>query len=139
MSDVGTYYYTWQIGLSVLYNLVYMLATFLSSEGVKNYKIGYSYVLMIVGLLQIVRVFYIPLSARNTTDPTLTADVIADLTAKGSSVPTVMDNLQFLLCAGFLVASAALMIFAGVIAFIKTTTLTKYQAELDKKSRGSKS
>ena len=30
--DVGTYYYTIQIGASIIYNLVFMLAVFLASE-----------------------------------------------------------------------------------------------------------
>ena len=38
---MGNYYYTILVGASILYNLVFMLAAFLSSEGVKNYKIGY--------------------------------------------------------------------------------------------------
>ena len=29
-SDVGSYYYTWMIGISVVYNLLFMLAAFLS-------------------------------------------------------------------------------------------------------------
>ena len=39
-------YYTWLIGVSILYNLVFMLAAFLSSEGAKNYNIRYSFLLM---------------------------------------------------------------------------------------------
>ena len=35
-SDKGKFYYTILIGASVLYNLVFMLMAFLSSEGVKN-------------------------------------------------------------------------------------------------------
>ena len=45
-SDVGTYYYTILIGASIIYNLVFMLAAFLASEGVKNYKRGYSWLLI---------------------------------------------------------------------------------------------
>jgi len=41
-SDVGNYYYTWVIGLSVLTNLIFMLVTFLCEEGVKKYKLSYS-------------------------------------------------------------------------------------------------
>ncbi len=138
-SDVGSYYYSWTIGVSVLYNLVFMLLAFLSSEGVKNYKLGYSYALMFLGLGEIVRIFYIPLNAKNTTDPTITDAVRADLIAKGETVPTVMGDFQFFFCTGCLVAAAALCIIAGVVAMIKTTTLIKYQAELEKNPRGSKS
>ena len=47
-SDVSTYYYTYMIGLSVMYNLVFMLAAFLSSIGVKNYKMKFSIVLIVI-------------------------------------------------------------------------------------------
>ena len=36
-SDVGNYYYNILIGASILYNLIFMLAAFLCSEGVINY------------------------------------------------------------------------------------------------------
>ena len=35
-TDVGSYYYTIMIGASIIYNLVFLLAAFLSSEGVKR-------------------------------------------------------------------------------------------------------
>ena len=44
-SDVGSYYYNILIGVSIVYNLIFMLAVFLSSEEVKNYNIKYSYLL----------------------------------------------------------------------------------------------
>lgn len=138
-SDVGSYFYNWTIGVSVLYNLVFMLLAFLSSEGVKNYKLGYSYALMILGLGEIVRIFYIPLTAKNTTDPTITSDALSNMLAKGETVPTVMGDFQFYYCTVCLVAAAALCIISGVVAMIKTTTLIKYQDELEKNSRGSKS
>lgn len=60
-SDVDTYYYNILIGASIVYNLVFMLAVFLSSEGVKNYKRNYSYLLAAIGALQIGRIFIIPM------------------------------------------------------------------------------
>ena len=35
-SDVGSYYYNIIMGASILYNLIFMLVVFLSSEGVKS-------------------------------------------------------------------------------------------------------
>ena len=137
-SDVGSYYYNWIIGISVLYNLIFMLGAFLASEGVKNYKLGYAYLLIILGLGQLVRILIIPLTAKGTTDPRITEEALEKLIASGKDVPTVMDTFQFYFCVGCLVVSSALMIAAGVIAVIKTTTLNKFQAELDKNLRGSK-
>ena len=65
-SDVSTWYYTILIGASIVYNLVFMLAVFLSSEGVKNYKKNYSYLLILLGVLQIVRIFIIPMRAHTS-------------------------------------------------------------------------
>ena len=63
-ADVGTWYYTILIGASIVYNLVFMLAVFLSSEGVKNYKQGYSYLLAALGVFQIVRIFKIKIACK---------------------------------------------------------------------------
>ena len=65
-SDVDTYYYNITIGFSVLYNLVFLLAAFLSSEGVKSYKLNYSWFIMVVGVLQFVRILGIPRMAHST-------------------------------------------------------------------------
>lgn len=138
-TDVGSYYYNWMIGISVLYNLIFMLLAFLSSEGVKNYKLAYSNVLILLGIGEIARIFIIPFAAKNTTSPTVTSEVLQELISKGEPVPTVMENFQFFFCTGCLVAAAVLCIIAGIIAMIKTTTLMEYQAELEKKAKGSKS
>ena len=50
-SDVGSYYYTIIIGADIVYNLLFMLAAFLASEGVKNNKINYSWLLIVIGIL----------------------------------------------------------------------------------------
>ena len=127
-SDVGRYYYAIFIGASVVYNLVFMLAAFLSSEGVKSYKMGYSFVSIVLGILQIVRIFYIPMNAWKEPNPLIEA-----------VNPTVMTDGQFSYVVICLTASAALLVLAGIAGIIKTATLNSYQAELDKKTRGSKS
>ena len=66
-SDVGSWYYSITIGASIVYNLVFMLMTFLASEGVKNYKMGYSVLLLVAGALQVGRIFYLPLQAYKAT------------------------------------------------------------------------
>lgn len=123
-SDVGTWYYKFIIGISVLYNLIFMLTAFLASEGVKSYNLGYGYALIALGIGQIIRIFILPTSAHN--------DVIKLEELERS----VMADDQFILVTVYLVASAALCIIAGVVAITKTTTLRAYEAELER--RGSK-
>lgn len=125
-TDIGTYYYNVMIGVSVVYNLLFMLISFLSSEGVKSYKLGYSFVLMAIGAGQLVRIFIMPMQAKN-----------AQVEVAGVNKPA-MDDGQFIWVLICLVASAALCIIAGIINFFKTRALESYQAELDKKAKGSR-
>jgi len=123
-TDVGNYYYSLMIGASVVYNLVFMLVAFLSSEGVKNYKIGYGYVAVLLGLLQAGRIFYLPLNALNAPNPKVDAESA-----------TVMTGGQFSFVAICLGISAVLLIAAGITGIIKTMTLNSYRAELEKNSK----
>ena len=125
-SDVGDYYYKLIIGISVVYNLLFMLTAFLSFEGVKSYKMGYSFVLLALGAGQIARIFILPMQAKNAT---------IDLTGETQAV---MDGAQFMWVCIFLIASAALCVIAGIVGIIKTSTLTGYQAELEKRAKGSR-
>ena len=56
-SDVGTWYYQALIGVSIVYNLVFMLVSFLASEGVKSYRIGYAWLLLVLNMPQEIRYY----------------------------------------------------------------------------------
>jgi len=116
-SDVDTYYYTMTIGFSVLYNLVFLLTAFLSSEGVKNYKGHYSWVIMVVGVLQFVRILGIPRMAHNTV-----------LTLNGVET-VVMEDKQFLWVCICLVISGIACLASGIASAYKVTTLNNYLKE----------
>lgn len=116
-SDVDTYYYTVTIGCSVLYNLVFLLSAFLSSEGVKNYKKSYSWLIMVVGALQFVRILGIPRMAHNTV---VTLDGVETI---------VMGNKQFTWVAACLVISGVACIASGIVGVYKSTVLTEYMKE----------
>lgn len=122
-SDVGTYYYNLMIGVSIVYNLLFMLVAFLSSEGVKSYKLGYSFVLMGIGAGQIARLFIIPMQAHSTK-----------LSLSGTE-QIVMEDAQFMRVCIYLIGSAALCIIAGVVAFIKTRTLQERLAEVAREKK----
>lgn len=123
-SDVGSYYYSLFIGASIVYNLVFMLTAFLSSEGVKSYKLGYAVVSIILGILQAARIFYIPMKALKAENPIV-----------GAETATVMTEGQFKYVTVCLCVSAVLLACAGFIGIAKTTALNKYQAELDNMKR----
>ncbi len=117
-SDVGSWYYTILIGASILYNLIFMLLAFLSSEGVKRYKTGFSWLLIALGVIQVVRIFILPMSAHN-----------ALLELQGGTVK-VMEDAQFIRCIIYLCASSAACIAAAVINLARSRTLKAYQARM---------
>ncbi len=116
-SNVGTYYYNMTIGFSIVYNLIFLLVSFLSSEGLKNYKIGYAYTIIAIGLLQIARIYGIPTRAHSTV---ISLEDVETL---------VMSDEQFTYCSLMLILSAAACILAGIIGIYKSTTLKKYMIE----------
>ena len=117
--NVGTFYYQIRIGASIIYNLVFMLAAFLSSEGVKNYKIGYCYVLLFIGALQIVRVFILPAQAA-ATEVTI-----------GNVTTRVMESAQHIRVVAYLLISAACCIVSGIIGIKRCRELSAHLASLE--------
>ena len=113
------FYYNLLMGASILYNLVFMLATFLSSEGVKNYKRGYSYVLCALGIIQIVRIFILPARAHATTITVGGAEMLA------------MSNGQFVRVVIYLVISAVCLFAAAAVNLQKSRALKAHVAALE--------
>ena len=116
-SDVDKYYYNLTIGCSVLYNLVFLLVAFLSSEGVKSYKLNYSWAIMAVGVLQFARIFGIPRMAHSAVT---TVDGVEAL---------VMGNGQYTYVIVCLIISGVACIASGIAGVYKTTVLTNYLKE----------
>jgi hypothetical protein len=118
-SDVGSWYYTISIGASIVYNLVFMLMTFLASEGVKNYKMSYSVLLLVAGAMQVGRIFYLPMQAYKAT-----------VTISRVKYP-VMEMPQLIWVIVCLSLSALCCLAAGVIGVYRSRTLSAYNASLN--------
>lgn len=116
-SDLRDYYYTITIGGSIVYNLVFMLAAFLSSEGIKNYKESYSILLTALGIGQIVRIFILPMQAHAT---------------ELKKIGKVMADGQFYFVVVCLVLSAACLLAAAVVGYTRSRALHTYEASLKK-------
>ncbi len=121
-SDVGNYYYNYLIGISVIYNLIFMLAAFLSSEGVKSYKKNYSYLLLLLGVGQIVRIFILPMRAR-----------VAVVSTGGAEV-AVMGDGAFMWLVVCLVASAVCLVAAAAVNLSKCAALSEHMKSLEQQS-----
>ena len=117
-TDVCNYYYNWLIGVSIIYNLLFLLVGFLASEGVKNYKVGYAYLLIAMGIGQFIRILIIPMRAYG-----------ASVTLAGVEY-IVMGTEQFTRCVVYLCLSGFFAIAAGIIAIIRTGTLRRYEESL---------
>ena len=126
-SDVGNWYYKIEIGASILYNLVFMLLAFLSSEGVKRYKLAFSGLLIILGAIQIVRIFILPVSAHQE-EITLLNEA-----TKETETRLIMRDEQFVRCIIWLSLSAACCTAAAVVNIIRNLMLKAHLAELGEK------
>ena len=113
------YYYNMMMGASILYNLVFMLAAFLASEGVKNYRQSFSWVLCLLGAGQIARIFIWPVHAHATSVTVAGQELLA------------MNNGQFIRAVIYLAASAVCVFVAAVINFTKSRALKAHIAGLE--------
>ena len=118
-SDVGSYYYNWVIGASIIYNLLFMLTAFLCSEGVKSRKSGYSPVLLVIGVMQLVRMFYLPAKAN-----------AAVVTVKGEEL-AVMSQKQYVYVLVCLGVSAVCCLTAAVTSYVNNRKLSEYMKTLE--------
>ena len=112
-SDVGSYYYTWTIGASIVYNLLFLLTAFLASEGVKNRKTGYTGMLIGIGIMQIVRIFYLPAKAH-----------AAVVVVSGAEIPAMGDGQYF-----YVIACLAVSAVCCLVAAVTSHTNNKNLAE----------
>ena len=121
-SDVGSWYYQILVGGSIIYNLLFMLMTFLASEGVKNYQKKYSLLLFVLGILQAGRIFILPMQAHQA------------VIKIGSEETVVMQNGQFIRCILYLACSAACLIIASLINQQKSAALEKHIGTIGKET-----
>lgn len=121
-SDVSNYYYTWMIGASVIYNLLFLLTAFLASQGVKNRKYDYWLVLYLIGLMQIIRILYLPTKAHTTM---VTVSGVERL---------VMRDGQYLFVTCCLIASAVCCVLGAVCSCRNCVLLDRHMSRIEKRS-----
>lgn len=121
-SDVGSWYYQILVGGSIVYNLLFMLMTFLASEGVKNYQKKYSWMLIALGILQIVRIFILPTQAHQA------------MVKIGNEEVTVMQDAQYIRCIIYLAGSAASLIASALINQRKSIALENHIGKIGKEA-----
>ena len=121
-TDVGTYYYNWVIGASIVYNLLFLLMAFLASEGVKNRKTGYTGMLIGLGIMQFVRIFYLPAKAHVAT------------VEIQKEIVRVMEDGQYYIVVTLLAVSGVLCIAGAIISHINNKTLADFNRAMGHKA-----
>ncbi len=107
----SNYYYTIELGATVLYNLIFMLIVFLSAENIKNYHISFSIVVIVIGVLQIARIFYYPLNA---------------FQALNDSGERELLRKDFIKLCVYLCTSGTFLIAGGIISLVKSKLLHNF-------------
>ena len=118
----NAFFYKFLLGVSVLVNLVFLLACFLSSEGIKNYKKVYAIVMLVLAAIQIVRIFVYPIQGVSTK-------IIVDGV---ETEETVLSVGKFIRCLIYLSGSAACLITGAVVGVIRTNKLENHLKSLNK-------
>ena len=114
------FFYNFTIGVSVVANLLFMLFGFWCSIEVKNYHGKFGFLMIALGIVQIIRIFVYPMQAHATV-------ALAD----GTSAQ-VMNDAQFITSIIYLAVSAACMIVGGLLSIKNSKKLQNHLASLEK-------
>lgn len=117
----ATQIYNALIGLSVIVNLLVLLAGFYCSEGIKNYNKKFSFALFVLAAIQIVRIFVYPIMG--ITNGWLTGNYYF-----GTSMSVGANGAIMII---YLVVSAACFIVSGVQGFLAAQRLEGFQKKID--------
>lgn len=122
-------FYTNLIGLSVLVNLFVLLAAFLSSEGVKNYKKHFAVLLLILAAIQIIRIFIYPLKVLEVEVPE--GKTFYEITGANYFGANLTASATTTIMIVYLAASAAFFVLAAVWGYVVAVRLEKFNAALE--------
>lgn len=119
----GNYYYKWPIALDVIYNLFFLLFAFLFSEQIKNYDRKMFWAQLAFGVMQVVRIFWLPLAGVSET----VYSKLADMPYTGK----VLGSGAFICMVIFLAASGACLIASAVIGYIRSKSLEDFNKKVE--------
>lgn len=128
-------YYTWLMGVSIVYNLVFMLAAFLSGEGVKNYKAKYSTLMILLAVGQVVRIFIYPVTMHSRLVNDAVPLLDDELRIFGYHIPVMVDNVvmpagQYIRVILYLLLSAVCLFAGAIVNRRKSKALEAHIANL---------
>lgn len=122
------FYYKWPLAIDVLYNLVFMLVIFLCSEQVKNYDRRMFYFQIALGVMQFVRIFWLPLAG--ITETAYVKLVGIEFSGISGYKPVLSTGTFAILLVG-LAGSGACVIASAVIGYIRSKSLENFNKKLE--------
>ena len=125
-----SFFSMWKIGFSVVLTLIFLLVTFLASEGIKAYNKKFSIVLLVLAAVQIIRMFGLPLEAL-IYDNGLAPDAVHALGELRYFGIDLNSATSYTLLIVWLAASAACLVAAAVLGYINCTKLEKFQKKIE--------
>lgn len=128
-SFTASFFATWKIGLSVIFTLVTLLMTFLASEGIKNYNKKYTILLLVLAVVQVIRMFGLPLEALQHDLATAKGGEIA-LTG-GYFFTEITTGTAYTMLLIWLALSAAALVASAVIGYINCVKLESYNKKVE--------
>lgn len=126
----NNYFYTIEIGISIVLTLISLLTIFLSSEGIKGYNKIYSIVLTVMAVVQIVRIFTTPALAVTGHSWFIDVEYPSALTGHYFGAELTPQATCTILII-YLVASAACLIVAAVTGYIAAVKRESYIKKLE--------
>ena len=119
---------TWRLGVT----LIVLLVTFLSSEGIKNYNKKYAIALLILAVVQIIRMFGLPLEALKYD---IKNGVASQLTGGALNMRyfgiDLSPSVAYVILVVWLAASAACLIASAVIGYINSVKLENFNKKIE--------
>lgn len=111
-----TMFVSLEIGVSVILNLLVLLFGFFGSEGIKAYNKKFSILLIVLAVVQIVRIFILPLYGyRNNL-----------LTVTYFGYNPTNSTVEFIIMIIYLCASAACFAASAIFGYLRATSLEKH-------------
>lgn len=131
-SFTNEFFSTWKIGISVVLTLLTLLATFLASEGIKNYNKKFGIVLLVLAVIQIVRIFGLPLEAlRHDIELGVENELVGGALTGGYFFKGIIPSVAYTVMVIWLVLSAAALIASAVIGYINSARLESYNQKVN--------
>lgn len=126
----NSYFYTIEIGISVLITLVTLLTIFLSSEGVKGYNKKFSTVLMVIAVIQVVRIFTTPMMASQGKSWFADGE-FKNVMAGHYFGMTLTTSMSATILTVYLILSAVCLVASAIIGYVYATRLENFKKQLE--------